>query len=210
MSQSYEPHVLVIQHLSVLENAPKTVHEVQRIVFKAIDERVRNWVESRNDWEGEYGLLDDETAFKPKSWENDEDGNYNVYYDFSRESDGDDYQYFLSALLDVRPDKFGLRFIVDAKWLTKLNGRRASARWQRYLAEQYVLRKLSTFGFELDGEDLFRPVLVDSHVLADGFPHSLDDALKPIDEALKSLESAHPEIDALIKAAREYDFGQQM
>jgi hypothetical protein len=80
MNHSYEPHRLVIQHLAILEAAPIIVGEVEKRVFGAIDKKISDWVDLRGDWEGVFDYLDDESSFKPTSWELDESGNYCAWY----------------------------------------------------------------------------------------------------------------------------------
>lgn len=205
MSQSYEPHRLVIQHLAVLESAPAVVSEVEQRVFGAIDEKIKEWVESQGDWEGVFDYLDEETTFKPLSWEKNENGNYLAYYTLDCETD-DGYAHTLSPLLGVTPTNFGILFSLMTSWITGMSGKGAKpgAAWKKYLAEQFSKTKLPELHFELHGEDLFLPIRIDAQVLAEGYPDSLGDALTPIDEALERLEAAHPEIDALLKAAQEY------
>ena len=206
MSQSYEPHRLVIQHLSVLESAPAIVYEVEKRVFSAIDEKIKDWVESQGDWEGVFDYLESDTFFKPMSWENDEKGDYNAYYAPGPEID-EDYTHSLSPLIAAVSVRYGIRFIIDTNWVTR-RAARPGAAWKNFLAAQFPLTKLAEYGFELQGESLFMPIRVDAQLLADDFPDSIGDALTPLDEALKKLEAAHPEIDALLKAALAYQFGK--
>lgn len=206
MNQSYEPHRLVIQHLAILESAPIIVGNVEKIVFGAIDKKVSDWVDSRGDWEGVFDFLDDENSFKPNSWEKDEKGDYCAWYALGCESEkGYLHRHRLSSLCAAVSSRFGLWFEVDVSWITgKRSG--SAAAWRNYLAEQFPQKKLA--GFELQGGSLFLPIRVDAKVLAEDYPDSLDEALAPIDEALKKLEVAHPEIDALLKAAQKYQFAK--
>lgn len=205
MSQSYEPHRLVIQHLAVLESAPAVVEEVEKRVFGAIDEKIKEWVESQGDWEGVFDYPDEETTFKPQSWEKDENESYLAYYTLGCETN-DGYAHTLSPLLGVTPTNFGIWFSLLTSWITGMSGKGAKpgATWKKFLAEHFPKTKLSELNFELHGESLFLPIRIDAQALAEAYPDSLDDALTPIDDALKRIEAAHPEIDALLKAAQEY------
>lgn len=207
MIQSYEPHRLVIQHLSVLESAPAIVGEVEKQVFAAIDEKVQKWVGVHDEWEGIFDFLDDETSFKPISWEKAEDETWPVCYSLQSETD-EGFSSNLAPLFGVVPVRYGAWFLVNVNWITRLAGRgaRPGAAWKNFLAAQFPLTKLAEHGFELQGESLFMPVRVDAQVLAEDFPDSIGDALAPIDEALKKLEAAHPEIDALLNAALAHQF----
>lgn len=208
MIQSYEPHRLVIQHLTVLESAPTIVNEVEKRLFDAIDKIIEDWVQSKENWEGVFDYFDNETTFKPLSWEKDEKGTYCAYYAFGNE-DNEGYSYYLSPLIGIVPVRCGIWFGVETAWVTRLNGKGAkpSAAWKKYLAVQFPQTTLAASGFELQGENLFMPVRIDAQILAESYPDLLDDALAPIIDALKKIEIAHPQIDELIKAAQEYQFG---
>ncbi|RQG99815.1 hypothetical protein [Paraburkholderia dinghuensis] len=208
MTQHHEPHRLVIQHMDILETAPKVVDEVERHVFSVIDEKLRQWEASRKDWEGVYNLIADETSFKPKAWENSEDGTYRAYFGLGSDSSVE-HAYYLSALTGMVPAKFGIWFCVDVGWVTRLGGKggRPGTEWKKFLAEQFRSRRLGEFGFELHGPDLLLPIRVDAQALADHYPDSLTDALAPVDEALKQLEAAAPSIQGLLDTALQYPFG---
>ncbi|MDP1612794.1 MAG: hypothetical protein Q8M11_17205 [Sulfuritalea sp.] len=207
MNQSYGPHRLVIQYMSILEAAPTIVEQVEKRVFGAIDEKIHEWVKSQSDWDGVFDYIEDETYFKPMSWEKDENDNPCASYALFCEDDGE-YLHYLSALLSVVPYRFGILFEVKTSWITGRNGRvaRPGAAWKRYLAEQFTQTRLAESGFELQGESVFLPIRVDARVLAEAYPDSLDDALVPIDEALRKLGVAHPTIEAFLKAAQKYQF----
>lgn len=206
MSQSYEPHRLAIQHLSVLESANKIVEEAEKKIFEAIDVKVKHWVDSRGNWEGVYGYIEEETSFKPNNWEKDEE-NYCAYYTFEA-AESETYLYWLSPMIGAVSAQFGIYFGVRVSWVTRLSGRGMQAAWIKYLAEQFTKTNLKKLGFQLQGDRLFLPILVDVQTLADNYPHSMDDALGPIDEALKIIDAAHPEIDSLLKAALQYSFAK--
>ena len=116
----------------------------------------------------------------------------------------------LSPLCAIVPNAFGIWFGVDASWVTGTDGKgsKSVAAWRKYLAERFSQTKLADTGFELQGKSLFLPIRVDAQVLAENYPDSLDEALAPVDDALKKLEVAHPEIDGLLRAAQEYSFAK--
>lgn len=207
MRQSYEPHRLVIQHLSVLESAPAIVAEVEKKVFAAIDAKIRNWVESQNEWEGVYNYIEDELSFKPKYWKKEGEEDYCAYYSVGGET-GDGYEHHLSPLLGVVSDKYGIWFVVNTYCVTKLSGRGMNAAWRKFLAEKFTKTRLKELGFQLEGDSLCLPIHVDGQILANDYPNSFVEALEPFDAALKMLEIAHPEINALLKDAMEYSFAK--
>ena len=204
---SNELHQLVIRNLAILEAAPKVVKEIQITVFTAINSRIREWYEKRN-WDGVADCCvakEDETIFHPRVWPKDEDGNYKAWYTF--EATGyDNYAHYLSALTgiatsgDAFPYEFGLWFVVDAKAITG----QANKAWKDYLAEQVNLHpELEQAGFRIFSGNkcsLYRPVRIDSELLAQSYPDA-GDALSPVDLALQSLEDVHPIIDKILKNA---------
>jgi len=207
MSQSYEAHQLVIQNLSVVEAALPVVEEVQVAVFSAINQKIKEWVNNQGNWEGVFDYPNDETSFKPNIWDKDDKGSYLAYYSIDNTDEGT-YAYYLSPLLGAVPEQFGLHFHVDTPWITRLAGRgtKPGAAWQKYLAEQFPETSLGNSGFIVNEGNIFLPIRIDSEALAENYPESIKDALSPIDVALKKLETAHPEIDALLKRAQEYPF----
>ncbi len=207
MSQSLELHRLVIQNLSVLEDAPKIASEVEIIVFSAIDKKIEKWVCGKPGWDGKFHYLEDGLTAQPKSWGRVDDDNYNAYYDFGC-YEYDKVQFYLSTLLGIVEQQFGMYFGVRAEVITRLSGKGTTParKWKNFLAERYSQTKLKEFGFELRAESLFMPIRIDTKELVEAYPDSLDDALAPIDEALEKLEAAHPGIDALLQSALEHQF----
>jgi hypothetical protein len=158
MAQNYGPHRLVIQQLDILETAPKIIEDVERHVFSAIDEKFRQWVESRKDWEGAYNFLASETSFKPEAWAKTENGPYQVWFELNGDrSIG--YIHTLSALMGIVPAKFDIWFCVNASWVTRLEGKgvRPAAEWKRFLAEQYPSTRLSELGLSFMAQTCFCP-----------------------------------------------------
>jgi len=210
MQTTHEPHRLVIQNLDVLEAAPPVVYDVERRVFSAIDGKLRKWMEAQGDWEGVFDYVDQETSFKPQSWETAEDGTYRAYFALAYDGTVKD-SYYLSALLGVVTGRFGLWFKVDTTWVTRLGGKgaRPSAEWKRYLAEQFAQRRLGDAGYELHGEGLVLPIRVNSATLAEDYPDSLSDSLSPVDDALLRLQASVPLIQSLLEDALAYQFGER-
>ena len=209
MSNSYEAHRLVIEYLAALESAPLVVKEVEKKVFAEIDKIIKEWVGGQSNWEGRFDYLNEETAFKPISWENGEKGDYNAWYKLNHEEEnGEDDAYHLSILCGISPARFGIQFSVDTAWVTKLSGKgsRPGAAWKNYLADHFPATKLKELGFELQGESIFYPVTIDAKILSDGYPNAIDDALEPVRSALEQLEKAHAKIDDLFQAALKHSF----
>lgn len=201
-----ELHQLVIRNLAILEAAPNVVNEIENKIFADINLRIRNWYEEKS-WEGiaDFYGDKDETTIYPSGWPKDEDGSYSAYYSFEATND-DDYTFYLSALTGIASSKnsttceFGLWFGVNAKAITG----QANKVWREYLAEQVKLHsELERAGFKIFRENrcsLYLPVRIDAELLAQSYP-DVDEALMPINQALKSLEDVHPVIDKILKNA---------
>jgi len=209
MTKTYEPHSLVIRNLAVLESAPEIVREVEKAVFSAVHEKIEAWIAARENWDGTGDFPDGENCFGPTAWKTAENDKRIAWFAIGPESDGDDYEYWLSALLGIVQDKYGIWVNFNTTWITRQTGKgaRPSATWKKYLAEQFPLTKLGALGFELEGEYLFLPIQVDGEALAEDYPGSLQFVLEPVDDALRKLEAAHTEIDILLKAA-QVKFGE--
>jgi len=205
-NNSNELHQLVIRNLAILEAAPKVVEEIEKSIFSAINSRIKNWYEEK-DWEGiaDFYGDDNETCMYPSGWPKDEDSNYNAYYTFEATND-DDYTHYLSALTGMAPSgnsfpyEFGLWFAVNAKAITG----QPNKVWKEYLIEQVKLHpELEQAGFKIFSENrrsLYHPVRIDAELLAQSYP-DVDEALAPLDQALKSLDDVHPIIDKILKNA---------
>lgn len=205
-NNSNELHKLVIRNLAILEAAPKVVEDIERSVFAAINSRIRNWYESRK-WEGiaTFNGVDGETSIYPSGWPKDEDGKYQAGYSFEPTNDVD-YTHYLSALTGMAssdnffPYEFGLWFYVDQRAITG----QPNKVWKKYLADQFDLYpELKLGGFNIFSGDrglLYCPVQINAEILAQSYPE-VDEALAPLDQALKSLADLHVVFDKIVKNA---------
>ena len=198
-------HQLVIRNLAILEAAPKVIEEIETVVFRAINIHIKNWYEEKR-WEGKaFFYENDDTRIYPTGWPKDEDGNYNAYYTFKATND-DDYSHYLSALTgmalseSVHIYEFGLWFLVDVKAIIG----QTNKVWREYFTEQVKLHpELERVGFKIFSGNkcsMYHPVRVDAELLAQAYP-DVDEALAPIDTALRSLDEAHPVFDKILKNA---------
>jgi hypothetical protein len=185
VNESHEAHRLIIRNMRVLEEAPEVVEEVTKAVFKRINEKIEQWGQTDN-------------------------GTYLAYLQFT--TYGERSSYWLSRLIGATKDESGFYFSVLPVWITGNTGRkgaRPGKAWAKYLADHLpdfpVVRQC---GFRLEGEDLFLPVRLDVEELAEAYPDSLDDALLPIDEALRKITEILPELDRLIASAKAH-FGSE-
>ena len=206
MSDTHDVHQLVIRNMAVLEQAPKVVEEAEKRIFAAIDRKVEKWAEAQGGWVGVYDFLESETTFKPANWPQAESG-YLAYLELGSIPDVE-FQHNLSPLIGAVTQEFGIRFDVETRWITGLEGQKRvqpGKKWANFL--QNVLDDfpaLAANGFRVEGELLFHPIRLDAAALADAYPDTLDDALEPVDEALAHLAAALPEFNRLIAAAQSH------
>jgi hypothetical protein len=203
---------LVIRNLAVLEQAPTIAEKIDETVMRAVDARVGEWASGRPEWWVEANLPQNKTVadehfcyFGPKTWPfSQEENKYKAYYHLGNpklERGEDGCWYFISALTGVVPREFGIRFEVDAPYITRLV-RGAHRAWQNFLASQLAeCQHLQSVGFRLKREVLFLPIHLALEDLASAYPDALSDAFGPLDEALASLDKGHLEIDSIVNAA---------
>jgi|GEM_PF-2585903 hypothetical protein len=203
MPEKYDVHRLVIDNFRILEQVPKIIEEIQAEVFAAIDLRIENFAKIEM-WDGVFHFLEDETAFKPKHWENDENGNYLNYFSLDYIEDDNDDNYLLSPLLGASKHKLGFKLIVSNETIASLTGQnnKLGQAKKKYLSSNPTMKHLEKVGFYLMREYIFLPVKLDATVLASSYPASISDSLLPIDEALKKISNPTPYFDSILGLSR--------
>lgn len=213
MSDNHEAHKLLIRNVAVLEQAHHVAEEAEKVVFSAIDRKVKAWVELQDGWEGDgYNFLDsDSIAFKPGNSENwpaaTTKGVWPVCFAlsfFPPASEGS-IIYKLPPLVNgASKNEFGVFLCFGPDLLPWLGDQKKRSKlWTDFLKGNIAnFPALEEKGFRLEGEDLFRPIKIDPQSLAEAYPQNLNDALAPVDEALALLAEALPEFDRLIEVAR--------
>lgn len=210
MSDKHEVHQLVIRNMAVLEQAPAIVEEAEKRIFGAIDRQIEAWASIQGGWVGVYDFLADKTSFKPANWP-ESDAGYLALFGLGSGPDAE-FKHNLSSLVGAVTQEFGIFFVVDAPWITGLEGQKRAQpgkKWASFLQNAIDdFPALAANGFRIEGEFLFHPIRLDPAILADAYPDTLADALEPVDEALAHLAAALPEFDRLIEAAQAH-FGRQ-
>jgi hypothetical protein len=192
---------LVIRNMTIIEEAPSVVAEVQKILFTAINERIRQRVakRGRDAWDGVYSLLTDErnsqTTFKPADWPRDEDDNYKAYYTLWCE-DKSDLAYWLSHAIGLRNDPLSLRFIA-IKELGEVTVKENKKRCQDFYTDTPTLQQAG-FLYDKENNVIYLSFELDAETLATEYP-DFDKALEPLDKALDALFSVHNVFDGFVK-----------
>lgn len=220
MSKINELHRLIINNLQVLEKAPSEVSTIEQKVFYEMNSIIRSWVESNEKWDGVYTYLcesnEAETTFRPTTgfWgETDEKGYWRNYYTIDTiDSNSTPCVNKISALVGASATRIGISFNTSSYWITRCNNKRCSkpsSAWRKYLANQFAEKKLSEFGFELQEETIFLPIMVDAELLSNSYPNSINEALfDVVNNALKKIGEAHNLINQIINEGVENNFEQ--
>lgn len=191
---------LIIRNMEIIETAPGVVNEVEKLLFAAINGRIKRRMP--RGWDGVYDLVTDqedkETTFRPNKWPVDDDGGYEAWYYLYCTEAGSDY--WLSNATGVKGAAlcFGFGFNYGT---FNMNRRQYRAK----LAEVYNNNPtLAERGFLLQQGNsdeyisIIRPLHFDAGTLAKEFP-DFDEALKPLDEALDDLFEVHPVFNKFVK-----------
>lgn len=202
MNDKSELQKLIIRNLSILETAPSVVAEIEKHIFDAINAKIEKWVLRKKSWEGVYKYPTGETSFKALDWPKTAEKDYAAYISLGCENTTG-YQYCLSPLLGVLPEKFGLWLYVDTRTITGMNGKgtQPSKAWGTFLSDWYSTSKLPELGIDLLNQNLFLPVVIYVDKLIETYPDSISEALVPVDDALETLRQAIPELNRLLTDA---------
>lgn len=206
MSDTHDVHQLVIRNLGVLEQAPAIVEEAEKRIFEAIDKRIKDWIQAQENW-AVFGCLSSDIWFKPLAWPVRAEEEWPTCFSIGTlTSEG--FRYTLSAIVGAVNETFGIHFLIDASWITGLEGQknaRAGKKWEDFLRNRITdFPAFAQNGFHPEGQTLFHPVQLNATALADAYPNTLADALEPVDEALAHLAAALPEFNRLIEAAQSH------
>ena len=195
---------LVIENIALLEEADSVIEEIQKTIFKEINNKFKDHFENNASWEGVYKYWEDddedETTITLKKWPKDDEANYIAYFTFEITPDADKKcNYHLTALLGGRNSKgYAINFYVDEKNLCDMNNKA----WKEYLRKQYLEKPvLQNNGVQIEGKCLSIPIRLDLKKVAAEYPDDFDQCLKPIDDAIKILEDVSPVIDEIVQEA---------
>ncbi|MCM1129996.1 MAG: hypothetical protein NC211_08890 [Alistipes senegalensis] len=193
---------LVIQNMEIIETAPSVVKEVETLLFKAINERIKQ--RTPKGWSGVYDLVteeeEEETTLLPKGWPAGDDGSYNAWYALWCNEAGSDL-YWLSSATGVKGAALCLIFGFDYSHLD-MNRRQYRAKLTELYSNSAILADrgfLLAQGSIDDYINIFRPFHLDARKLARELP-DFDEVLAPLDEALDDLLEVHPVFDGFIKS----------
>ena len=195
---------IVIRNIDLLEDAPNIIREVEKKIFKAINEKFETFFSNLDGWnqDGVYTYYSDatdaQTTFSAVSWPLD-DEDYAVYYEFC-ESDDDEFDpYHLSILTGTRTiSHYGIFFSIDLDYFGV-----KKSKWKAFLREQYQARpQLAELGVSFEGQKLCIPIVLDATLMAEEYP-DFDTCLEPIENALAILMKAHPYIDEIVQETRK-------
>ena len=203
----YNPGIckIVIENIELLEEAPSVIEQIEKVVFKQINERFREFFKTKEDWKGDYTYFeeegDQETWFLPVNWPdpNDEGTCYPFCYTFIQINAGEGYYNCLTALTGKTTlDKYAICLSIDRK-----NCEMNKKQLKDFLQKRYQsVPELQTSNVQLESEVLFIPICIDTKKLLEEYP-DCDECLQPVDNALKNLMDVHPFIDKIVQEAQK-------
>ena len=187
---------VIIENVELLEAAPLIVDEIEKKIFKAIDQKFEEMYGSREGWKGIFTYHEDaddaETTFAPHDWPENEEGEYKAYFSFSHNDE--EMEYYLTALMGKHPQAaFGIYFCVDYGYFGL-----KKAQWKTLLAKEYYDTKEIQDAVVLDEDTLFIPVTLDDRQVSEEYP-DFDQSLKPLQTALHHLSRITPYVDTIVK-----------
>lgn len=211
---------LIIENIQMLDDAQTIVSNVEKKVFDEINNFIKESVEDFNkesgeifiegDWFGFYEIdLDDSgfTWFSPKKWEAGEDGSCETLASYILESraksDAEDNWHFTS-LFPTGKCSFGFLLAFERVQFQKPPTVKELRKFT--LAKNQTNTAIEEAGFKFDPEESqwFLPFNLDVKEVAENYvTNTLFDAFKPITEALKKLQEAHPHFVSIIEDAKK-------
>jgi hypothetical protein len=197
---------LVIENIAMLEEAKRLLEgEVTEKVFNALDQAVKAWVESRNDWQGVFNCYEDQQYFGIKDWlysaGSPEEG---FFAWFAFDHNDLDSEWWLTSVLGSRNSIIGFRFFIERSRLPATPGKKAWKSFASQMNQDNPKIELAGFQFEPSEGTWFLPWKLDAKLLAENYvSDSIEDALDPVREALKKIEVIHPTFVKIVEAAQQ-------
>ncbi len=201
MAYSTELCKLIIQNMKVIEAAPKIVTQIEKKIFKEIDQRCENYFKKNKGWLGTFDFIDDDLQFYPDNWSQGVDTQI-AKFAFDLIGDDPEESHWVSVLLDLIPEgNTGFKFSIDHGVL-KVGKPQFRKLLQKYFSKNTKLQEL---GFRNDKSEpeLVLAVTLDEKSLVAGYPTDLDRFFKPIDNALDAINEAQPFLNKIVNDIRE-------
>lgn len=193
---------LIICNMEIIESVPDIIASTEKILFTAINTRIKKAVKSRKGWKGCYEHIterddSDETTFAPSAWPENEDKSYNAWYTLTATEIFKDY--WLSNATGVTGAALCLEFAVDPDW-SELTTKEYKRSLEAFYTGSHTVQQAG-FCLAPSKKSIVRPFTFDADKLAAEFP-DMNEALAPLDAALSDLFGAHGEFDKFVKGLK--------
>lgn len=205
MADTSELDALIVRNIGDLESALLRAYEIGDVLVEVIGEAIQANLGAS--WEVHVDVDDDTPIrFARREWLNSETPSVVGAYHFSLSDKdgpgGDTDQTWLMTLLGGGPNGSSAVLYL---WSQTFYAKR---RWKKLLDDQSnLIDRLLNAGFRQDSDQwLYLPIAIDGEALANGFETGdLFAAMGPVIEALGTIQSAMPDIEALIDRDRTFD-----
>ena len=205
---------LIVNNIQNLEEAKKLLEgEITEKLCTAVDKKISNFIESLDEWIGEFNFYDENySQFAPENWraKNGDDFKHQEFYARyflgfkSDEIGGDSTEWFLTAFLKNNTESMVINFY---PW--RANFLKFTAKdWKTFTNESNEkYPQIAESGFKYNVKEGSWYLIVDGidpQLFIENYESdTLEDALEPFEVALKKLKQAHPYFDAIVQAAKE-------
>lgn len=192
---------LVIENIAMLEEAKTLLDgEVTESIFEAIDQLIKNWSDETG-WVGDYNFYERVTWFGPRQWQLGKDIESSRLASFWWDSCEVDDHWWLTMLLAAGTGRAGFRFQADRAQLPRA-GKKVWKAFASQMNQEHPDIELAGFQFEAADGTWFLPWKLDAKTLAENYvSDSIEDALGPVQEALKTIKAIHPVFEKIVEAA---------
>ena len=201
---------LIIENIQMFDEASKLIsEEFDSELFNAVDNVIKEF-EFDFECKGKFNSAENGfSIFYPSNWlansEDDTDANncYAHYYFNSESAEASiEIHYWAITSLFSKTDRMILGFYSWRKQFSQC-GKKG---WKEFLIQQnkqYL--KLQELGFEFNTTyGFYLPIKpLDPKLVIENYPDSLEDAMEPIRDALKTLKEAHPIFNEIVEAAKK-------
>ncbi|MDP0328674.1 hypothetical protein Q7Z90_07610 [Glaesserella parasuis] len=202
---------LIIENIQMFDEASHLINDdFDSELFNAVDNVIKEF-EFDFECKGKFDFVKErESRFYPSHWlANSSDGTdandcyAHYYFGFESEETGKAIHYWGITSLFSNAERMVLGFYSWKKQFSKCGNKD----WKEFMIEQNKkYTKLEKLGFKFNTKehDFYLPIKpLDPKKVIENYPDSLEDAMEPIRDALKTLKEAHPIFNEIVEAAKK-------
>ena len=199
MDYPKEMCLFLLQNKALIEKE-SLVEQVEKVVFKAINQTIEKRIGPRNPWRSRFALVsgdeegNEDTFFAPLDWPVKPNANDLVGYQLW-ESEKDVNNYWLAHAFGLNGATLCFDFWMDAR-PGGPSKYKVKQRLEAFFNETEAVRKAGFYYHERG--TLTLPFLLDAALVAEEYP-DLKKSLAPVSTALETLLKVNSEFDSLVK-----------